>query len=77
MWDDIIEDSADSNLDIKGLVSEYHVADVHKQLRNRNITLSFGWDVMPNVGVLKLGPGPNPTEQAQKSVTILTPKQYK
>lgn len=52
IWDQVIHGKEDAVLVAKNVVAEYELEDVHDQLRGSNVSLRFGWDTMPHVGLV-------------------------
>lgn len=65
IWDKIITDPADANITLIDAPSKYSVYDVQNAFSalNREVTLSFHWNVQPIIGLLYFGSPQPQTEQ--------------
>lgn len=52
IWDSIVSNSSNSQLNLKGVYNDYPLFDRGQDLRARPIALALHWDVMPITGYL-------------------------
>lgn len=57
IWDRIIQDEKDALIQ-QTIDNEYTINDQNGQLRGRNMKLTLHYDVMPIVGMLRIGMSP-------------------
>lgn len=55
IWDKVLHSRESSVLRLRNVQAKYGIIDFQKSLRGTNVTATLHWDIMPQVGWLKIG----------------------